>query len=233
MTDSPKPSPLNSAQVPNPLARLSIDQLPISVRSFNALKANGILTFGQLVRISDNELLGFYAFGRKSLEDVHRAIDEVSSEYGFTREVSSQAVKQTPESTPNWPIMKDGRILSPGGWIVPSNRDEDLDTSVDVLDLSPRPAKVLAGLRLFSLRQLLNYPKLKFAHAKNIGRKSIAEIETKLCGYLAGERSIDVVRRDGLLRPTAPQHRSGTKDLVTQILSQLPERSRNILNTTS
>ena len=229
MTDSLKPNRINSAQLPEPLARLSVDQLSISVRSANALRANGILTFGQLVRLSDNDLLGFYAFGRKCLEDVRQAIDEVLSEYGVVLDVSSQAVEQTPESAENWRVMKDGRIVSPGGWIVPSNQDEDLDTSVDVLDLSARPAKVLADLHLFSLRQLLNYSIQKFACAKNIGRKSIAEIGTKLSGYLAGERNIDVVRRDGLLRPTAPQHRGGTKDLAVQMLSRLQERPRNIL----
>jgi hypothetical protein len=112
--------------------------------------------------------------------------------------------------------MKDGRIVSPGGWIVPSNRDEDLDVSVDVLDLPARPTKVLVQLHLFTLRQLLNYPNHKFARTKNIGRKSVTEIETKLFAFLAGERRELV-------------DRGGVKDLVVQMLSRLPERSLNIL----
>ena len=73
------------------------------------------------------------------------------------------------------------------GWGIPETAKADLDARVDVLDLTPKPANVLAGLRISSIGGLLSVPKPKLLANPGFGSQSMAEVERKVSQYLAGK----------------------------------------------
>jgi DNA-directed RNA polymerase subunit alpha len=60
-----------------------VDELDLSVRSHNCLKAASIKTIGDLVRREENEMLKFRNFGRKSLQELIEVLDERGLEFGM------------------------------------------------------------------------------------------------------------------------------------------------------
>jgi DNA-directed RNA polymerase subunit alpha len=61
----------------------SVDDLELSVRSHNCLKAANIKTLGDLVRRDENEMLKFRNFGRKSLAELIEIVDNYGLEFGM------------------------------------------------------------------------------------------------------------------------------------------------------
>jgi DNA-directed RNA polymerase subunit alpha len=66
-----------SQQTPgNRLDQIPIEELDLSVRAFNCLKANDITTVGQLLGKKEDELLSLRNFGRKSLDEIKEKLVE-------------------------------------------------------------------------------------------------------------------------------------------------------------
>ena len=61
----------------------SVDDLELSVRSHNCLKAANIKTMGDLVRKDESEMLKFRNFGRKSLSELMDIVDQYNLEFGM------------------------------------------------------------------------------------------------------------------------------------------------------
>jgi DNA-directed RNA polymerase subunit alpha len=59
---------------------LTIEELNLSVRSYNCLKREGINTVGDLVQKSEAELLDIRNFGQKSIDEVKAKLDELGLE---------------------------------------------------------------------------------------------------------------------------------------------------------
>jgi DNA-directed RNA polymerase subunit alpha len=66
----------------NPNLFKSIDELELPVRASNCLKSANISLVGELVQKSEGEMLKTKNFGRKSLEDIRRVINEMGLEFG-------------------------------------------------------------------------------------------------------------------------------------------------------
>jgi len=60
-----------------------VDELDLSVRSHNCLKAASIKTIGDLVRREEDEMLKFRNFGRKSLQELIEVLDERGLHFGM------------------------------------------------------------------------------------------------------------------------------------------------------
>jgi len=60
-----------------------VDELDLSVRSHNCLKAANIKTIGDLVRRESDEMLKFRNFGRKSLQELEEVLDERGLKFGM------------------------------------------------------------------------------------------------------------------------------------------------------
>lgn len=65
------------------LLRMSVDELELSVRSHNCLMAANIKTIGDLVRRDDQEMLKFRNFGRKSLSELTKILEEKGLHFGM------------------------------------------------------------------------------------------------------------------------------------------------------
>ncbi len=61
----------------------NVDDLELSVRSHNCLKAANIKTMGDLVRKDESEMLKFRNFGRKSLSELMDIVDQYNLEFGM------------------------------------------------------------------------------------------------------------------------------------------------------
>ena len=65
------------------LLKMSVEELELSVRSQNCLKAANIQTIGDLVRRDDQEMLKFRNFGRKSLQELSKILEEKGIHFGL------------------------------------------------------------------------------------------------------------------------------------------------------
>lgn len=60
-----------------------VDELDLSVRAQNCLKAANIRTIGDLVRRQESEMLKFRNFGRKSLQELIAVLEERGLHFGM------------------------------------------------------------------------------------------------------------------------------------------------------
>jgi len=63
-----------------------VDELELSVRAHNCLKAANIKNLGELVQLNESELLKFRNFGRKSLAELSEIVDVCGLEFGMNVE---------------------------------------------------------------------------------------------------------------------------------------------------
>jgi DNA-directed RNA polymerase subunit alpha len=63
-----------------------VDELELSVRAHNCLKAANIKTLGELVQLQENELLKFRNFGRKSLAELSEIVQLCGLHFGMNVE---------------------------------------------------------------------------------------------------------------------------------------------------
>lgn len=72
-----------------------VDELDLSVRSHNCLKAASIKTIGDLVRREEDEMLKFRNFGRKSLQELVEVLEERGLHFGMDVEEYLEEQKTT------------------------------------------------------------------------------------------------------------------------------------------
>lgn len=65
------------------LLKMSVEELELSVRSSNCLRAADIQTIGDLVRRDEQEMLKFRNFGRKSLTELNKILEEKGLNFGM------------------------------------------------------------------------------------------------------------------------------------------------------
>jgi DNA-directed RNA polymerase subunit alpha len=56
---------------------ITVEDLNLSVRSYNCLKREGINTVGDLVQKSESELMDIRNFGQKSIDEVKAKLEEL------------------------------------------------------------------------------------------------------------------------------------------------------------
>ncbi len=63
-----------SVAIPPHLFEMPIDDLSLSMRTYNCLKRSGVTKVGQVLRMDKKELLGLRNFGDKSFDELHEAL---------------------------------------------------------------------------------------------------------------------------------------------------------------
>lgn len=82
----PEPVELVAAPVTvttNPNLFKSVEELELSVRSYNCLQTAGIRTIAQLVQMSESDLLRFRNFGKKSLQEIKEILERMELHLGM------------------------------------------------------------------------------------------------------------------------------------------------------
>lgn len=68
--------PTSAVQIPSKLYDVPIEDLDLSVRAYNCLKRAGITKVGQVLEMTEDDLLGVRNFGRKSLDELRDRLAE-------------------------------------------------------------------------------------------------------------------------------------------------------------
>jgi DNA-directed RNA polymerase subunit alpha len=76
----------------------SVDEMELSVRSYNCLKNANIKTIGELVQKSESEMLKTKNFGRKSLNEIKEILATMGLSLGMKLDSYPQAEPQPEES---------------------------------------------------------------------------------------------------------------------------------------
>ena len=102
----------------------SVEELELSVRSYNCLKNANIQTIGELVQKTEAEMLKTKNFGRKSLNEIKEILAQMGLSLGMKIDNQGNAVPG-PTSIPP------ASVLAGGGFGHFDDEDEPLD-SVDL-----------------------------------------------------------------------------------------------------
>jgi DNA-directed RNA polymerase alpha subunit len=133
-----------------------LDELSLNTRAYNALRRDGIETVEQVLRLTDEQLLGVRNLGAKGLAEIKASLAEYLEDHPALRE------RQTQEEVP-----------------AQSHRVTDR-SSIDVLGLSARPHNALNRAGVETLAQLMRLSEEELLTGSGIGKKSIVEIKKKL-----------------------------------------------------
>lgn len=140
-----------------------IADFELSVRSRNCLKKMNINTLGDLLRISEAELLGYKNFGDTSLTEIKALLQVKGLSLG--------------QHAPG------GARPAPRPSAAPTGTPELLNKPVSELELSVRSRKCLQRLNVVSLADLVNHTETDLLATKNFGQTSLNEIKRRLSEY--------------------------------------------------
>jgi DNA-directed RNA polymerase subunit alpha len=82
------------------LLRTPIDDFELSVRSVNSLKNSNIRTLGDLVKMSESQILQVKNFGKKSLNEIADLLEKHDLNFGMKYEDGADGVRFTDRGTP-------------------------------------------------------------------------------------------------------------------------------------
>jgi len=136
-----------------------------------------IRTIGDLLRITETELLSFKNFGETSLKEVRTILESKGLHLGMALEEGGQFSSPAPaEEAPP---------------VVPEADQGLLSRSVDELQLSVRSRKCLQKLTIRTLGQLARTTEAELLGCKNFGITSLNEIKRALANVGLSLRSLE------------------------------------------
>jgi len=156
----------------NQILETPISDFELSVRSRNCLKKMNIDTLGDLLNISEAELLSYKNFGETSLREVKIILESKSLHLGMTV-----------EEKPVQPQELSDRIAS--------EEQGAMNKSVDDLQLSVRSRKCLQKLNIRTLADLTRKTEAELLGIKNFGVTSLNEIKRNLASVGLALRSLE------------------------------------------
>jgi DNA-directed RNA polymerase subunit alpha len=156
----------------NQIMETPISDFELSVRSRNCLRKMNIRTLGDLLNITEAELLSYKNFGETSLREIKAILDQKSLHLGQALEDKQLQVE--PAAEQNTP--EDRGLLS---------------KSVDDMQLSVRARKCLQKLNIRTLDELTRTTDAELLGCKNFGVTSLNEIKRVLSGFGLSLRTLD------------------------------------------
>ncbi len=148
----------------NAVLDVPITDFELSVRSRNCLKQMNIRTLGDLLRTTEEELLGYKNFGETSLNEIKAMLTAKGLRLGQALN-DARVTVATIEPVEAAPQTEDVAALQ---------------KSVGDLELSVRSRKCLQRLGISSLAELANCTEAQLMAIKNFGVTSLAEIKRQL-----------------------------------------------------
>lgn len=148
----------------NAIMDTPVSDFELSVRSRNCLKKMNINTLGDLLRVSEAELLAYKNFGETSLNEIKAMLKQKGLRLGQLREEAApQAARPAaPRRT------------------VPEGAPEVVNKYLADIEFSGRARKCFQRLNLVTVADLLNKTEPELLAAKNFGQTSLNEVKQKL-----------------------------------------------------
>jgi len=159
------------------ILEIPISDFELSVRSRNCLKKMGILSLGDLLRITEAELLSYKNFGETSLVEIKRILDTKGLTLGMAVEETAAAAAAAAAA---------GESAAAAG-----AANDVLEKSMDDLELSVRSRRALSRLGVDTLVDLIQKTEAELLGCKNFGVTSLNEIKDRLSTFGLGLRTLD------------------------------------------
>jgi DNA-directed RNA polymerase subunit alpha len=156
----------------NQILETPISDFELSVRSRNCLRKMNIRTLGDLLNITEAELLSYKNFGETSLREIKAILETKGLRLGMALE---------------------DKNLASGDLAGPSSPEEQglLNKLVDDLQLSVRARKCLQKLNLHTVGELTRTTEAELLGCKNFGVTSLNEIKKALSGLGLSLRNLE------------------------------------------
>ncbi len=148
------------------IMRTSVNDFELSVRSRNCLAKMNIFTLGDLLSITEAEMLSYKNFGETSLKEVKEMLALRGLRLGMNRE-------------------GDDRLISKADQKV-------LGESIEKLELAPKAAAVLDSLGVTRIGDLVQYTDLDLYKVANSGQSVVQELATALGAFGVTMRKPDI-----------------------------------------
>ncbi len=158
----------------NALLETPVTDFELSVRARNCLKKMNIRSLGDLLKITEAELLGYKNFGETSLEEIKAMLVAHNLRLGQALEEQQQQVRRD--------------LLKQVAGNVP---EHVLNKGVNDLELSVRSRKALQRLGVTTVGELATRTEAELLGVKNFGQTSLSEIKQRLFDLGLGLRKLD------------------------------------------
>ena len=140
------------------ILKIPVTDFELSVRSRNCLNKMNIRTLGDLIQMTEQELLAHKNFGETSLMEVKQMLAQKGLRLGQGK-------------------IEGGGIMAPRPVEV---SEEVLSAHIDTLDLSVRSRKCMERLGINTIGALVMKTEAELLSAKNFGQTSLNEIKMRL-----------------------------------------------------
>ncbi len=151
----------------NQILRTPITDFELSVRARNCLNKMNIVTLGDLVRLSEQELLSYKNFGETSLNEIKDILGSKGLRLGMKHEEAVASIEAAARPRP-------------GAAPVTGESTELLNTPIAKLDLSIRVRRAVENLACLTLGDILAHSEDELLSMPNFGQTSLLELKRKL-----------------------------------------------------
>lgn len=151
-----------------------VTDFELSVRARTCLKKMNIRSLGDLLKITEAELMSYRNFGESSLSEIKRMLTSRGLRLGMGLEDAHRQARRA--------LMEQYKG---------SGKEQLLTKPVTDLQLSVRARKALQALNIQTLGDLASHTEAELMGVKNFGATSLKEIREKLVEIGLGLRKID------------------------------------------
>ena len=159
----------SSVETRNRLLETPISEFELSVRARNCLKKMNVQTLGDLLKLSENELLSYKNFGETSLQEINVLLHKRGLNLGQKPEDIDAAVLFEAPAQPKVPVPPGSEAL--------------LAKPVSELELSVRARRCLQRLNIDRLGDLIQHSESDLLSTRNFGVTSLNEIKARLSEF--------------------------------------------------
>ena len=157
----------------NRLLETPISEFELSVRARNCLKKMNIQTLGDLLKLTEAELLSYKNFGETSLQEINALLNKKGLRLG-----------QRPEDIDATALLEQVAPAAPAARInVPPGSEALLTKPVSEMELSVRARRCLQRLNIERLGDLIQHTEAELLATRNFGVTSLNEIKARLTEY--------------------------------------------------
>lgn len=158
----------------NAMLDTPVTDFELSVRARNCLKKMNIRSLGDLLRVSEAELLAYKNFGETSLDEIKEMLTAKGLRLGQRVEEQQRQIRRD--------VYDAARK---------SNSEASLNKPVSDLNLTVRARKALQMLNIRTIGELASRTEAELMGVKNFGQTSLVEIREKLIEHGLGLRTLD------------------------------------------
>jgi len=145
------------------ILRIPITDFELSVRARNCLNKMNILTLGDLVRQTEQELLSYKNFGETSLAEIKEILQSKGLRLGMAREEAVASIEAS------------RRRHGPAG-----EANEVYDRPVADLELSIRARRTVEAMGCLTVGDIIQHSEDEMLGMPNFGQTSLQELKSKL-----------------------------------------------------